>query len=119
MYNPSYTKNIMPENTVYITSIREPYQQFVSMFNYYKLESITKMNATHADGDAILEYLTNFEKYEQNVFKISFHYTSKSGIQKNGFVLEIANIPIFLVEFGHSESLADPILTTLTIVLSL
>ena len=49
VYNPLYMKNIMPADTVYLTSIREPYQQFVSMFNYYKLESITKMNAKHAD----------------------------------------------------------------------
>ncbi len=56
-------ENLMPRDTVYVTSIREPYSQFKSMFNYYKLAQISNLT-TKYNQDPISEYLNNIEKYE-------------------------------------------------------
>ena len=48
---------------VFITSIREPFQQFTSMFYYYKLRNVTQMPESIVDP--VTEYLHNLNHYEQ------------------------------------------------------
>ena len=66
VYNETIMAQIMPKDTVYITSIREPFNQFKSMFNYYKLALNSKMDSTLMDS--ISEYLQHLDKYE-SVYK--------------------------------------------------
>ncbi|XP_059164093.1 galactose-3-O-sulfotransferase 2-like [Physella acuta] len=39
IYNRTAFRQLMPENTVYLTILREPFQQFVSAFEYYNMAS--------------------------------------------------------------------------------
>ena len=75
---------------VYITSIREPFQQFTSMFNYYKLPRVVQMPATVPDP--ITEYLHNLTFYEAK-------YTAKGVNKRYCF---INNLVTNLINGSHS-----------------
>lgn len=60
-----YNKTIMnsyfpPRTTHYITIIRDPLKQFVSTFNYFKIEKISGIHSRRP----VSEYLQNIEYYE-------------------------------------------------------
>ena len=61
VYNESSLKSIMPGNTIYLTSIREPYAQFKSTFNYYKIGKIIGLDNSPS---SVSKYLRNIHKYE-------------------------------------------------------
>lgn len=62
VFNESVMDQLMQPDNVYITSIREPYKQFKSMFNYYSLRG--HCNISSSVLDPVTEYLHNLEKYE-------------------------------------------------------
>jgi hypothetical protein len=61
IYNSEKFREVMPVDTVYITSIREPFEQFKSTFYYYNLGGITNMNK----NQSYLDYLADIEAYEE------------------------------------------------------
>ena len=63
VFDEEFMTELMPADTVYVTSIREPYSQFKSMFNYYKIASNSNMSSGTIDIQ-LSEYLQNIEKYE-------------------------------------------------------
>ena len=60
IYNKDMMTKLMPNNTVYITILREPWSHFRSTFNYFNLAEIAKVTGR----DKITEYLKNIEVYE-------------------------------------------------------
>ena len=62
VFNETTLAGIMPKDTVYITSLREPFSQFVSSFHYYHIAEMTGIPKTISDP--VSEYLNNAEKYE-------------------------------------------------------
>lgn len=60
IYNRTTLNRIMPSDTIYITSLREPFSQFKSMLNYYNVFNISGIKS----GDIFSEYLNNMDKYE-------------------------------------------------------
>ena len=62
VYNRTILGKLMPRDTVYLTSLREPFSQFKSMFNYYNLKNIIGFPN---DTDPLTEYLYNIDKYEK------------------------------------------------------
>ena len=62
VYNREALSKTMPEDTVYITSIRHPYSQFKSMMRYYNLAKIVGLPANNTDP--VKTYLNNIKEYE-------------------------------------------------------
>ena len=62
VYNKTILKELMPKDTVYITSMREPFVQFKSMFNYYNVD---KKVGISDKTDPITIYLNNVNYYEE------------------------------------------------------
>lgn len=60
VYNRTTLNRIMPSDTIYVTSLREPFSQFKSMLNYYNIFNISGIKS----GDPFAEYLNNMDKYE-------------------------------------------------------
>jgi len=60
VYNEQAMQKIMPNNSVYITTIRHPANQIISLFYYYKVHKIAEVTGPNP----ISEYLQNFELYE-------------------------------------------------------
>ena len=60
VYNKDIMRKIMPNNTVYITIIREPWSHFRSTFNYFNLAEIARVSGK----DKLSEYLQNINIYE-------------------------------------------------------
>ena len=61
VFNATAFAAIMPQDTVYITSLREPFSHLKSMFNYYALAKVT--NLTNQQ-EPFRTYLTDMTKYE-------------------------------------------------------
>ncbi|XP_041353353.1 galactosylceramide sulfotransferase-like [Gigantopelta aegis] len=61
IYNKSFLQEIMPQNSVYISSIRKPFQHFLSVCQYFELPYYSN-KVTFAEK--IKDYLENFEHYE-------------------------------------------------------
>ena len=59
VYNGSLMRSFMPRDTVFITIIRHPWNQFKSTFNYFNLAGIVKI-----PNKNFTEYLKNMEFYE-------------------------------------------------------
>ena len=66
VYNEPVMKSLMTNDTVFITMIRNPWEQFKSSFNYFHLGEISGV----IPDNNINEYLTNIEQYEA-VYKSS------------------------------------------------
>ncbi len=62
VYNHTILTNMMAPGSVFITSLREPYRQFKSMFHYYNLKGVTQM--AEDIKDPVTEYLSNLSHYE-------------------------------------------------------
>ena len=54
-------ENIMPSNTMFITSIRSPFEQFKSAFNFFHLKKVIPRTFS----DPISEYLRHLRKYDE------------------------------------------------------
>lgn len=59
VYSPGLV-NLMPSDTVFITSLREPFSQFKSMFHYYNLAEIMGISS----DDPLEEYFADQDRYE-------------------------------------------------------
>ncbi|KAK6166675.1 hypothetical protein SNE40_023314 [Patella caerulea] len=67
VYNRTAFRSVMPNDTVYITIIREPFDQFVSAFEYFKIYGIQfiKNNmASDISVNPISAYLKNISRSE-------------------------------------------------------
>ena len=60
VYNGPVMKSVMPNDTVFITMIRNPWEQFKSSYNYFGLGKIAGVRP----GNDINKYLRNIEAYE-------------------------------------------------------
>lgn len=60
IYNKTVMAKLMPNNTAYITIIREPWSHLKSTFNYFNLGEIAKVHGS----DKLTEYLQNIDLYE-------------------------------------------------------
>lgn len=60
VYNKKAMSNIMPNNTVYITILREPWSHFKSSFNYFNVAEIAKITGSNK----LSEYIENIDIYE-------------------------------------------------------
>ena len=60
VYTQHILEELMPEDTVYITSIREPYSHFKSTFHYYEIQKIAGVPGQ----DPITTYLRHIDRYE-------------------------------------------------------
>ena len=61
VFNKSFLHELMPSNSVYISSIREPFQHFLSVCKYFDLPFHTN---TVTFAAKINNYLKNFDYYE-------------------------------------------------------
>jgi galactosylceramide sulfotransferase/galactose-3-O-sulfotransferase 3 len=66
IYDEVLMKELMPANTVYITSLREPFSQFKSMLNYYNVFNISRIPPPSENNKQSLlsVFLTNIETYD-------------------------------------------------------
>jgi len=62
IYNKSTFSALMGQDTVYITSVREPFSQVKSMVNYYNVLNIS--GVPMSVSSRFTEFLSNVEKYE-------------------------------------------------------
>ncbi|XP_064620871.1 galactose-3-O-sulfotransferase 2-like [Lineus longissimus] len=62
VYDRRFMASIMPNDTVYITSLREPYAQFKSMYNYYQVGKISTAGEGQAGYD---KFMKNIERYDE------------------------------------------------------
>lgn len=62
VYNEKYMKKLMPKDTIYLTSIRQPFAQFKSMFHYY---NVAELVGIKDNEDSLVKYLADLPKYEQ------------------------------------------------------
>ena len=60
VYNGPVMKSVVPNNSVFITMIRSPWEQFKSSYNYFGLG---KVAGVHPDSD-IRKFLRNIEAYD-------------------------------------------------------
>ncbi|XP_076098224.1 galactosylceramide sulfotransferase-like [Mytilus galloprovincialis] len=60
VYNSSVMSALMPNDTVYITSIREPWNRLVSSFQYFRIGDIAEVPKNN-----FTEYVKNIEKYDK------------------------------------------------------
>lgn len=60
IYTKTVMRQIMPTDTKYVTIIREPYNHFKSVFNYFNIANVAKIPGP----DTLTEYLHNIEKYD-------------------------------------------------------
>lgn len=110
VFNYDTMSSMMPEDTIYVTSIREPYSQFKSMFNYYKLQINAQVPGY--EHDAISEYLTHLNHYEalyksHNSSKTRYCIPDGFSMSKNlmSFNLGFANgFPEDAPDFSHVVS---------------
>ena len=56
-----FMEDIMPSNTMFVTSIRSPFEQFKSAFNFFHLRDVIPRKCS----DPISEYLRDLPKYDQ------------------------------------------------------
>eukprot|EP00943_MAST-04B_sp_MAST-4B-sp1_P005090 g5090.t1 len=71
VYNATRLEALMPSQTIYVTSIREPFSQVQSMFHYYNLAEIVGLNKENRNNvDLLKQYFNNVVKYE-TVYKSS------------------------------------------------
>ena len=63
IYDEEFMADLMPADTVYVTTLRRPYQQFKSMFSFYKVAVNSNMSAGSIETQ-LAEYLQNIGKYE-------------------------------------------------------
>ncbi|XP_055898375.1 galactose-3-O-sulfotransferase 2-like [Biomphalaria glabrata] len=84
VYNKTAFRSIMPENTVYISILREPFQQFLSSFFYYRIDiSLVKDFPDLNNSMSIYSFLSspyNFTKEENH-----FTYTRNKQAEDLGF----------------------------------
>ncbi|KAK0046700.1 galactose-3-O-sulfotransferase 4 [Biomphalaria pfeifferi] len=84
VYNKTAFRSIMPENTVYISILREPFQQFLSSFFYYRIDiSLVKDFPALSNSTSIYSFLSNpynFTKEENH-----FTYTRNKQAEDLGF----------------------------------
>jgi hypothetical protein len=65
VYNATKLEALMPRETIYITSIREPFSQVQSMFHYYNLAEIVGLNKENGNNVGLLkQYFRDIVKYE-------------------------------------------------------
>jgi galactosylceramide sulfotransferase/galactose-3-O-sulfotransferase 3 len=62
VYDRKAMAAVMPKGSVYITSLREPYSQFKSMYNYYKVGKISTGGEGFAGFD---KFMKNIERYDE------------------------------------------------------
>ena len=62
VFNKTQINTIMPKDTLLVASIREPFSQFKSSFNFWKLSEKYQIKKS---TDPILEYFRNLDKYEK------------------------------------------------------
>ncbi|RUS75493.1 hypothetical protein EGW08_016742 [Elysia chlorotica] len=74
IYNRTAFRMIMPEDTHYISILREPFSQFVSAFEYYnaKKSFSYKDKSILKAGNPISSYLKNPFKYEKRLYYFSY-----------------------------------------------
>lgn len=73
VFNYEDLQTIMSKNTYYIASIRNPFDQFVSMFNHEKFYKAVGLHPFHA----VSTYLKNV-KYYDNLFKSSLLFVRRN-----------------------------------------
>lgn len=83
IYNHDAFRAIMPEDTVYLASVREPFQHFISSLHYFRPSYIFNISAT----DPVAAYLKNPSKYEPKNVKHSM--TNNRMALEFGFPLEV------------------------------
>lgn len=74
IYNRTAFQEIMPKNTSYITILREPFQQFVSAFEYYHVDRIfaSRNSDILNETNPISAYLADPMKFERGVGLFSY-----------------------------------------------
>ena len=62
VFNKTQINTIMPQDTLFVASIREPFSHFKSSFNFWKL---SEKYGIPSSSDTLLEYFRNVDKYEK------------------------------------------------------
>lgn len=60
IFNYTFMKSLMPNDTKFITILRNPWDQFKSTFNYFDIGEIA-----HVPGESVREYLEHIEYYDK------------------------------------------------------
>ncbi|XP_061179471.1 galactosylceramide sulfotransferase-like [Saccostrea echinata] len=89
IYNRQSFSAIMPRDTVYLASVREPFTVFISTLHYFRPPYIFNINVS----DPISMYLKNPEKYEPEV---------KNSLTNNRMAFELG----FPLQLFHSKNWA-------------
>lgn len=83
IYNHDSFHRIMPEDTVYLASVRDPFLQFVSSLHYFRPSYIFNIS----DPDPVATYLKNPSKYEPKNVKHSMTHNRMA--LEFGFPMEV------------------------------
>ena len=75
VFNDDVISRVMPHDTVYITSIRDPFSRMKSAFNYYSIRNRLPNLANFADP--LIEYLRDIPKYETMYTSPYYKYYNK------------------------------------------
>lgn len=62
VYNATIFKSLMPADTIYVTSLREPLQQIKSLFNYYNIANLSGL--AKDKSTSIVNYYKDLDHYE-------------------------------------------------------
>ena len=82
VFNEALLKGLMPKDTVYVASIREPLDHLKSIINYYQLEQYYGLQKN--ENGPVEEFLGNISKYEKPyVFNGQITYTGSVIFTKN------------------------------------
>lgn len=62
VYNETIMKKLMPQDTLYVSIIREPWSHFKSAFSYFNVANISQVKNV---PDRLSEYIRNIESYDK------------------------------------------------------
>ncbi|ESO88137.1 hypothetical protein LOTGIDRAFT_84365, partial [Lottia gigantea] len=60
-------RNYLPNDTIYIASVRNPFRQFVSAFTYFKSMYVQKLRTNSFHSSPIHAFLTNTSAYDSSI----------------------------------------------------
>ncbi|XP_064637911.1 galactose-3-O-sulfotransferase 2-like [Lineus longissimus] len=107
VFNATSVAKIMPNDTIYLATVREPFSQFKSTVNFFY--NVEMQQLGFKTGDYVSEFLSNPSKYERNIkFYWGHRYFGERSITKNCIAREFGYDPSqFLVTPNKMASFAD------------
>ncbi|XP_064648813.1 galactose-3-O-sulfotransferase 2-like [Lineus longissimus] len=88
IYNRTALEQVMSNDTVYISIVREPFSQFKSTLNYFQ-KAVLQLDMPGTQKEAVTQFLNNADEYEKNVtFTFNERPAGEKSITKNFMATE-------------------------------